>query len=79
MWYYKYKILAMDEIQNKEVYLKGIIAGETMADALEALSDYYGDTIINILTFTAVCETVFEFDAVGKTDDWEYEIKLRGV
>ena len=75
MWFWQYKVEAIvyEGATCKKKCFAGIVVGENIVQAVEALYAYYGDELANILTCKAITDGAFEFETVQE-DGFDYEI-----
>lgn len=75
IWYYEYIVKTWDDVNNKEETLSGIVPGESMAEAVEALERYYSEKLMEILMLKAIVEApVFEFEYVMEDTDFDFTV-----
>lgn len=66
MWLWKYKVAVYDE-QVGEYKEKGVVCGEALNDAVEQLSTYYGDDLLNLYIEPAGdCEDIYVLESTYK-------------
>jgi len=71
-WYYEIKY--WDDLEDEHKYLAGLVAGTTIAEAMNNLYKEYGDEIEDINTFRALTENVFEFNLAKGLDNFNWTI-----
>lgn len=72
-WQYKVEVITYEGETCKTKYFAGLVVGENMVQAVEALDAYYGTELVNILTCKAITDGAFEFETVQE-DGFDYEI-----
>ena len=55
------------------IAVAGLVVGENMVQAVEALDAYYGTELVNILTCKAITDGAFEFETVQE-DGFDYKV-----
>lgn len=69
VWYWEYQLKIWDEIDSKEEIRSGVVAADTITEAMKEIEDYYGDEIMEVQMLKAITDYVFEFqDVMGNTD-----------
>ncbi len=72
-WQYKVEVITCEDITCKTKCFTGLVVGENMVQAVEALDAYYGEELINILTCKAITDGAFEFETVQE-DGFDYKV-----
>lgn len=72
-WQYKVEVITYEGITCKTKCFAGLVVGENMVQAVEALDAYYGTELVNILTCKAITDGAFEFDTVQE-DGFDYKV-----
>lgn len=73
VWYWEYQVKIWDEIDNLEEVRSGVVAADTMADAMKEIEDYYDD-IMEVQMLKSITDGVFEFQNVMDNSDFDYVI-----
>lgn len=69
VWYWEYQLKIWNEIDEKEEKRSGVVAADTITEAMKEIEDYYGDEIMEVQMLKAITDGVFEFqDVMGNTD-----------
>jgi hypothetical protein len=61
VWYWEYQLKIWDEIDSKEEIRSGVVAADTITEAMKEIEDYYGDEIMEVQMLKAITDGVFEF------------------
>lgn len=78
-WQYKVEVITYEDETFKTKCFAGLVVGENMVQAVEALDAYYGDAydrteLVNILTCKAITDGVFEFETVQEDGFFDYKV-----
>jgi len=65
VWYWEYQLKIWDEIDSKEEIRSGVVAADTITEAMKEIEDYYGDEILEVQMLKAITDGVFEFQSCG--------------
>ena len=74
VWYWEYQLKIWDDIDEKEEMRSGIVAADTITEAMKEIEDYYGDEIEEVQMLKAITDGVFEFQEVMKDTDFDFAI-----
>ena len=77
VWYWEYQLKIWDEIDNKEKIRSGVVAADTITEAMKEIEDYYGDEIMEVQMLKAITDGVFEFQHVMEDTDFDFVIGKR--
>lgn len=77
VWYWEYQLKIWDEIDNKEEIRSGVVAADTITEAMKEIEDYYGDEIIEVQMLKAITDGVFEFQYVMEDTDFDFVISKK--
>lgn len=72
-WQYKVEVITCEGITCEKKCFAGIVVGENIVQAVEALDAYYGTELVNILTCKAITDGAFEFETVQE-DGFDYKV-----
>ena len=56
MYFFSYKVLAYEPLDEKKKEKSGVILGENFTNAVEGLENYYGDTLEEIKGLKMLCD-----------------------
>lgn len=75
IWYYEYIITIWNDTDKKEEMRSGIVPGESMATAVKALEQYYGDELMDLHMLKAIVEApVFEFEYAMEDTEFDFTV-----
>ena len=74
VWYWEYQLKIWDDVDDKEEMRYGIVAADTITEAMKKIEDYYGDEIEEVQTLIAIIDGVFEFQEVMENTDFDFAI-----
>jgi len=74
IWFWYYEIKFWDELEKGYKYPSGIVAGSTIADAMNSLYKEYGEGLEDVYALRALTENVFEFDSTKYLDNFNWTI-----
>ena len=74
VWYWEYQLKIWDDVDDKEEMRYGIVAADTITEAMKKIEDYYGDEIEEVQTLKAIIDGVFEFQEVMENTDFDFAI-----
>ena len=74
VWYWEYQLKIWDEIDSKEEIRSGVVAADTITEAMKEIEDYYGDEIMEVQMLKAITDGVFEFQYVMEDTDFDFVI-----
>ena len=77
VWYWEYQLKIWDEIDSKEEIRSGVVAADTITEAMEEIEDYYGDEIMEVQMLKAITDGVFEFQCVMEDTDFDFVISKK--
>ena len=77
VWYWEYQLKIWDEIDNKEEIRSGVVAADTITEAMKEIEDYYGDEIVEVQMLKAITDGVFEFQYVMEDTDFDFVISKK--
>lgn len=77
VWYWEYQLKIWDEIDEKEEMRSGIVAADTITEAMKEIEDYYGDEIMEVQMLKAITDGVFEFQYVMEDLDFDFVISKK--
>ena len=77
VWYWEYQLKIWDDIDEKEEMRSGIVAADTITEAMKEIEDYYGDEIMEVQMLKAITDGVFEFQDVMEDTDFDFVISKK--
>ena len=77
VWYWEYQLKIWDEIDEKEEMRSGVVAANTITEAMKEIEDYYGDEIMEVQMLKAITDGVFEFQCVMEDTDFDFVISKK--
>ena len=77
VWYWEYQLKIWDEIDSKEEIRSGVVAADTITEAMKEIEDYYGDEIMEVQMLKAITDGVFEFQYVMEDTDFDFVISAK--
>ena len=77
VWYWEYQLKIWDEIDSKEEIRSGVVAADTITEAMKEIGDYYGDEIMEVQMLKAITDGVFEFQDVMEDTDFDFVISKK--
>ena len=77
VWYWEYQLKIWDDIDEKEETRSGIVAADTITEAMKEIGDYYGDEIMEVQMLKAITDGVFEFQDVMEDTDFDFVISKK--
>ena len=77
VWYWEYQLKIWDEIDEKEEKRSGVVAADTITEAMKEIEDYYGDEIMEVQMLKAITDGVFEFQHVMEDTDFDFVISKK--
>ena len=77
VWYWEYQLKIWDEVYDKEEIRSGVIAANTITEAMKEIEDYYGDEIMEVQMLKAITDGVFEFQYVMEDTDFDFVISKK--
>ena len=77
VWYWEYQLKIWDEIDSKEEIRSGVVAADTITEAMKEIEDYYGDEIMEVQMLKAITDGVFEFQYVMEVTDFDFVISKK--
>lgn len=77
VWYWEYQLKIWDDIDEKEEMRSGIVAADTITEAMKEIEDYYGDEIMEVQMLKAITDGVFEFQYVMEDPDFDFVISKK--
>ena len=76
VWYWEYQLKFWNEIDSKEEIRSGVVAADTITEAMKEIEDYYGDEIMEVQMLKAITDGVFEFQYVMKDTDTDFDFVI---
>lgn len=77
VWYWEYQLKIWNEIDEKEEIRSGVVAADTITEAMKEIEDYYGDEIMEVQMLKAITDGVFEFQYVMEDTDFDFVISKK--
>lgn len=77
VWYWEYQLKIWDEIDEKEEKRSGVVAADTITEAMKEIEDYYGDEIMEVQMLKAITDGVLEFQYVMEDPDFDFVISKK--
>ena len=77
VWYWEYQLKIWNEIDEKEEMRSGVVAADTITEAMKEIEDYYGDEIMEVQMLKAITDGVFEFQYVMEDTDFDFVISKK--
>lgn len=77
VWYWEYQLKIWDETDDKEEIRSGVVAADTITEAMKEIGDYYGDEIMEVQMLKAITDGVFEFQDVMEDTDFDFVISKK--
>lgn len=77
VWYWEYQLKIWDDVDDKEEIRSGVVAADTMTEAMKRIEDYYGDEIMEVQMLKAITDGVFEFQYVMEDPDFDFVISKK--
>ena len=77
VWYWEYQLKIWNEIDEKEEMRSGIVAADTITEAMKEIEDYYGNEIMEVQMLKAITDGVFEFQYVMEDPDFDFVISKK--
>lgn len=77
VWYWEYQLKIWDDVDDKEEIRSGVVAADTMTEAMKEIEDYYGDEIMEVQMLKAITDGVFEFQYVIEDPDFDFVISKK--
>ena len=77
VWYWEYQLKIWDDVDDKEEIRSGIVAADTITEAMKEIEDYYGDEIMEVQMLKAITDGVFEFQYVMEDADFDFVISKK--
>jgi len=77
VWYWEYQLKVWNEIDSKEEIRSGVVAADTITEAMKEIGDYYGDEIMEVQMLKAITDGVFEFQDVMEDTDFDFVISKK--
>lgn len=77
VWYWEYQLKIWDETDDKEEIRSGVVATDTITEAMKEIEDYYGDEIMEVQMLKAITNGVFEFQYVMEDPDFDFVISKK--
>lgn len=76
-WYWEYQLKIWDEIDDKEETRSGVVAADTITEAMKEIEDYYGDEIMEVQMLKAITDGVFDFQYAMEDTGFDYVINRK--
>jgi len=77
VWYWEYQLKIWDDVDDKEEIRSGVVAADTITEAMKEIEDYYGDEIMEVQMLKAITDGVFEFQYVMEEPDFDFVISKK--
>lgn len=77
VWYWEYQLKICDDVDDKEEIRSGVVAADTITEAMKEIEDYYGDEIMEVQMLKAITDGVFEFQYVMEDPDFDFVISKK--
>ena len=77
VWYWEYQLKIWDDIDEKEEIRSGVVAANTITEAMKEIEDYYRDEIMEVQMLKAITDGVFEFQCVMEDTDFDFVISKK--
>ena len=77
VWYWEYQLKIWDETDDKKEIRSGVVAADTITEAMKEIEDYYGDEIMEVQMLKAITDGVFEFQDVMEDTDFDFVISKK--
>ena len=77
VWYWEYQLKVWNDIDSKEEIRSGVVAANTITEAMKEIEDYYRDEIIEVQMLKAITDGVFEFQCVMEDTDFDFVISKK--
>lgn len=77
VWYWEYQLKIWDDADDKEEIRSGVVAADTMIEAMKRIEEYYGDEIMEVQMLKAITDGVFEFQEVMEDPDFDFVISKK--
>lgn len=77
VWYWEYQLKIWDDVDDKEEIRSGVVAADTITEAMKEIEDYYGDEIMAVQMLKAITDGVFEFQYVMEEPDFDFVISKK--
>ena len=77
VWYWEYQLKIWDDVDDKEEIRSGVVAADTITEAMKEIEDYYGDEIMEVQMLKVITDGVFEFQYVMEDPDFDFVISKK--
>ena len=77
VWYWEYQLKIWDDVDDKEEIRSGVVAADTITEAMKEIEDYYGDEIMEVQMLKAITDGVFEFQCVMEDTGFDFVISKK--
>lgn len=77
VWYWEYQLKIWNDIDSKEEIRSGVVAANTITEAMKEIEDYYRDEIMEVQMLKAITDGVFEFQCVMEDTDFDFVISKK--
>ena len=77
VWYWEYQLKIWDDVDDKEEIRSGVVAADTITEAMKEIEDYYCDEIMEVQMLKAITDGVFEFQYVMEDPDFDFVISKK--
>ena len=77
VWYWEYQLKIWDDVDDKEEIRSGVVAADTITEAMKEIEDYYGNEIMEVQMLKAITDGVFEFQYVMEDPDFDFVISKK--
>lgn len=77
VWYWEYQLKIWNEVDSKEETRSGVVAADTIVEAMQEIEGYYGDEIMEVQMLKSITDGVFEFQYVMEDTDFDFAISRK--
>ena len=77
VWYWEYQLKVWNDIDSKEEIRSGVVAANTITEAMKEIEDYYRDEIMEVQMLKAITDGVFEFQCVMEDTNFDFVISKK--
>lgn len=77
VWYWEYQLKIWNEVDSKEEIRSGVVAADTITEAMQEIEGYYGDEIMEVQMLKSITDGVFEFQYVMEDTDFDFVISKK--
>ena len=72
IWYWEYRLKIFNKIDSKEEICSGIVAADTITEAMREIESYYCDEIMEVQMLKPITNGVFDFHDVMEDADFDF-------